>query len=1232
MLFHWDFFLNFICFLVVISEEMANNSSQNQDFSDLLEAFDIGDLPKELDKQVDKGSENSSRLVTPTFDNGSADNSVDQRIGDTSSVSEEQVSNGKEAKTPATINITPDTDKDFNSDGAEKVQTIEDAIISQSNSFDFRIDSVRSVDESFLSDITPAENGGKTAGPSTVLSQPLSPDCYITDAFIVKQEKIDDSAPSVAPSTKQQTIVSHANIIQNNPRSEPARLIVGNREQHGLLNSIHWTTQPKTMPASHALSRLVKVVENPSLTTVVKDSRIPNLREVSSIPIAPQPQVVQPRKTSAPVFVPISMKNGILVQSGPPTSAPVFIPPAQPSLPNIQPRPSVVQPVKAGSNKIKSNLFVMSTSETAKTSTHKITMRKVVVGGKTQMQSVIIGDDTTQVTKVTSAPPPLTQAQDKKTQPQGVKLGTVQDVLVRPASVPIYTPEEPPQHIKDTVKKIPKYKCIECGDTFMLETSWANHRRRRTCIITLDCPVCKKMIVCYNRCVLMAHLAMPKHASVTLNDAYYQILPKNLMNNAMAVQMEPAPKKTLEEIFAGLPAFLDKMAQKNGNKVNNHIEEIIDIIDDSPKNSSTESIQYVSPEGNTRNAKTMSPNYSPHTSPELGKKLEPNKKSSSPKEVQHIPDHDDLTCVECAQTFKDKSKLMMHFSTVRRNSYFKLRCPECSKFLTSGCSLRAHMRLHKDTKPYVCPECGAFIHKKEILKSHVEKYCCHYNRIVRLKCGKCEKMIYSPDAFMTHLHDAHVELYLKCQRCPMAFRSHEGILKHAEKNHNTTDIVWKNIYKCPLCDTVFHDLKALNQHLRMHVNDRKNDPYMVYHCSECEEDFITLNTYKYHMSTEHGHKLILYFCNQCGETFQYQAALDRHISSHSVPKCSLCSEKFPNRAALNQHSSQAHNLKVKITDISRSSSRSSSIESPTSNGIDIQEVEMVEIKNVPKWIPCSECGHRYPNKESLENHIKLDHQSGRSSMPCHLCGIVLSDNAALQHHLDTLHIGNKSKFVCHLCSKEGVMNMSFTKITTLEKHLKSAHRLTRSLVDIDLFSVDAENPDDRIQRESSADSDTTENAQPPRKRLRVDGETAYSCAKCSFCTENRKEFTEHIETHKTDYQDSHQCQECGMSFVIQTALKRHLFMVHKIKNFSKYQSDTGVDLVTPEKEARSVSLCSITNGHAEPEETEPSNPLECRVCHKVSETDTALRTHMRSHGMAFIRSKRNMTSPPSSVT
>ncbi len=122
----------------------------------------------------------------------------------------------------------------------------------------------------------------------------------------------------------------------------------------------------------------------------------------------------------------------------------------------------------------------------------------------------------------------------------------------------------------------------------------------------------------------------------------------------------------------------------------------------------------------------------------------------------------------------------------------------------------------------------------------------------------------------------------------------------------------------------------------------------------------------------------------------------------------------------------------------------------------------------------------------------------------------------------------------------------------------------------------------------------------PLKKLKINVFKTHKCAVCSFTTEDIVHFHEHIPQHKTDV-SSFQCRECGLCYTSHNSLARHLFIVHKLKE--------------PQGLRR----------HNEQQENTPNDGIpdtQCKVCSKTFETEGALNTHMRTHGMAFIKSKR----------
>ena len=133
----------------------------------------------------------------------------------------------------------------------------------------------------------------------------------------------------------------------------------------------------------------------------------------------------------------------------------------------------------------------------------------------------------------------------------------------------------------------------------------------------------------------------------------------------------------------------------------------------------------------------------------------------------------------------------------------------------------------------------------------------------------------------------------------------------------------------------------------------------------------------------------------------------------------------------------------------------------------------------------------------------------------------------------------------------------------------------------------------------------------PLKKLKINVFKVHKCAVCGFTTENLLHFHEHIPQHRSDG-SSHQCRECGLCYTSHVSLSRHLFIVHKLKEPQPVSQQNGAgeesqqNQPSPEHEAADGAV----------------SDRKCKVCAKTFETEAALNAHMRTHGMAFIKSKR----------
>lgn len=122
----------------------------------------------------------------------------------------------------------------------------------------------------------------------------------------------------------------------------------------------------------------------------------------------------------------------------------------------------------------------------------------------------------------------------------------------------------------------------------------------------------------------------------------------------------------------------------------------------------------------------------------------------------------------------------------------------------------------------------------------------------------------------------------------------------------------------------------------------------------------------------------------------------------------------------------------------------------------------------------------------------------------------------------------------------------------------------------------------------------------------------HKCAVCGWTAEDVATFRGHIPQHKCDG-SSHQCQECGLCYTSRRSLARHLFIVHRLKEPQGLARFNGRGRDDDDDESQRENQLEVADGT-------PST--KCKVCGRMFETEGNLNTHMRTHGMAFIKAKR----------
>jgi hypothetical protein len=131
----------------------------------------------------------------------------------------------------------------------------------------------------------------------------------------------------------------------------------------------------------------------------------------------------------------------------------------------------------------------------------------------------------------------------------------------------------------------------------------------------------------------------------------------------------------------------------------------------------------------------------------------------------------------------------------------------------------------------------------------------------------------------------------------------------------------------------------------------------------------------------------------------------------------------------------------------------------------------------------------------------------------------------------------------------------------------------------------------------------------------------YECSKCHYADSCVESFREHIKLHHND-KSAFQCLECGMCFVVKPSFEKHLFISHRVKDVEAYLQHNNC-CVSSGKGEETEDMSQHKGGSPALEDF-PADLVEnqCRVCREIFDSAFQLNKHFRTHGMAFLLTKR----------
>ncbi|KAG8012647.1 hypothetical protein GBF38_020487 [Nibea albiflora] len=605
--------------------------------------------------------------------------------------------------------------------------------------------------------------------------------------------------------------------------------------------------------------------------------------------------------------------------------------------------------------------------------------------------------------------------------------GTLNRLLNNANPVPTYVPNlNPPA--ESNINLPPRgYCCLECGDSFGVERSLAYHYSRRSVHIEVGCTHCRKTMVFFNKCALLAHAREHKNSGVVMQCT--QLHMKPIAEDQMFVPLSTEP--------VNVDSYTSTSPSKN--------QPVLPLY---PDNVIRHRLRCL----------------------ECNKQL-PDYKALAGHYQRASEDVEGLTCKVCSMLLPNKCSFRAHERIHAHKSPYC--CPECGA-LSRSADIQKHVKencLHYARKAwYKCLHCDMVFKTLQGQKSHIEEKHCK----VFYKCSICPVAFMTADSCEVHLKNKHRAskisplLIFKCS-CETVFKKKQLLFQHFHQNANKRVTC---IFKCPECNSVFPQKQLLMQHFKgVHVGNmtaeikksskqtdsadwhqdassvqqqRSRSP--VKHadsprkkpeqdsrprvkptgwtCGECLQWFPERDSYVSHVKTNHGKSMKKYPCRHCQQSFNSATSLRRHIrSDHDGKKkiytCWYCTDTktiFTTSVMLKNHISLMHGIKnpdlgqmpkTAIQDSKKALGKRLLSERPA---VDTQAkerdrafgVEAPSAKRLKTQFRCSKCGFITDDSAQFQQHIP-QHKTDENTPQCLHCGLCFTSVLSLNRHLFIVH-------------------------------------------------------------------------------------------------------------------------------------------------------------------------------------------------------------------------------------
>ncbi|RWS12688.1 zinc finger protein 532-like protein, partial [Dinothrombium tinctorium] len=507
-----------------------------------------------------------------------------------------------------------------------------------------------------------------------------------------------------------------------------------------------------------------------------------------------------------------------------------------------------------------------------------------------------------------------------------------------------------------TGKPLERYRCNECGDTFLFESSLNEHRNRKSVSITYNCSLCKKLTTVYN------HTA--KHKQDHYDDG-----------NGSSFQCEIC---TL-----WCPSSCSLQAHRRLH---------------------TGSKPYICPEcGHELNSLQKLTVHTLMKCQHLFRHIVYNcpfccsiiKAFNSL--IEHIVDYHtkvSLQCGLCLLKFDSDSDLETHKKTAHIND-----------------------AVVKQIKLYKCQQCSAEVSSKVFYFTHIESHMKELQNVARFQfsCPQCnDRLCASKNQLLVHLKAAHLldlrnsskvnEHLVNCMTKDLCVRfriccNNESIAENDIKTNGELKSSSEKHFTCETCTKTTATREEMFNHGKMeHTNTGLSVCLICFNKNMGSEEALLR-----HLNVIHGKesKCPLSTCNNLKFGGAY-TVLDHFIEKHGLIN-RLDSKDDETNSDINR-SEEPFSKRTKCSN--------SKYFQPLNGNVSHKLVDGRNGTNgFRRNVTCSQCGHNFMDEEQLRLHVNV-HKTDKAPFLCYECGSSFVVAPSFKRHLQIEHkIENGNEYI-----------------------------------------------------------------------------------------------------------------------------------------------------------------------------------------------------------------------------